>query len=772
MKHSTNESDPPERILLSKTDALGDLLIATGLVKAVLSDNLNAKVIWIVREGYEHLSTLLDGSIIFRPNPSSPPAREAARVLREQTTDQRPWSRVVFIPIGIDPYRRDSKGGKVAISWWGRFIKHLDVQSAIVGSTTRNWLDQLIVMMSKASEKIGFGHSPGAQEIQPIHLQGISGIPRSLVLTVEIPFLPEQSERQRLRTLSLPLCRANTRFKPVIALPGSRHWAEPKVEEGILGFAPGVGDPRRQVNPDSVCNAIAGFLKEQSEFSMKCALIEGPVDRAITTRYARMLAACGVETTRFRFRAEELPQLVSLLEKLPLFLTHETFHAQLASMIGTPTVAMWGLGHWGRFFPETGRLTIVHTDMACRNCGWNCCFDQWKCVSELPPNAIKRGLEKQWNQRQSRAVSFVKTPSPLPRSEILEALRHTAFRSSERQQENKVLNEWIRDLRGEVANLTKWTKSEQRLRESAEQSSEEIAHELLRVRNWAKEERDLRISMLKSLREAEAQRDDAQQAVQEEARIRQITEKSLEKSESGRGKALEWAETEKRIRKEAESLLKDAEQQRDDARIAFQEESKLRTAVQALLCETETMLREAKSWAIETTAQRDSLRTLLDETEAQRDDARTWAQEERRLRIEATALLKEAEAQRDDARAWAQEERQLRIEATTLLKEAETQRDDARAWVQEEKCGWAAARSALQSENSRVEELLLESATLKASLAEMSSRFEDARGRILEMTDALRSMEKDRNRYQRRFLCRLVVKTTEWKKPKSSISRP
>ena len=95
-----------ETIVLSKTDALGDQIIAIGLANAMLQHRTRARLIWFVRAGNESLATLLRGSRVYRPDLSQSPAKEAGKAVQGLRTDRSKWARVVFVPVPVNPYQK------------------------------------------------------------------------------------------------------------------------------------------------------------------------------------------------------------------------------------------------------------------------------------------------------------------------------------------------------------------------------------------------------------------------------------------------------------------------------------------------------------------------------------------------------------------------------------------------------------------------------------------------------------------------------------------
>ncbi|MEZ5276209.1 MAG: hypothetical protein R3F07_07515 [Opitutaceae bacterium] len=695
---------------MSKTDALGDQILATGLVRHLLEADPDIRIVWMVRTGNESLASLLRGAAVAVVDPERPPADQAKRALKALVNPGELWGRVLFVAVPINPYKAHQEDLPPVLRWWSRFTRRLRPETAVVGSTTRNWLDQFLVGSSRASRRIGFGASNGSQELADDVYALIPGQP--VALSDEIPFADELDEAGRLGRLAEAASGVKGPIRPTIAPPEVNLRHSRKDLSRSLVVAPGVGDPRRRTNSAALARGIAQFLKSTDEFDPKCLLVEGPLDRAIVSELSRYLRKEGISPTRFRFDADGLPRLASLLGRTSLFLTHETFYAQLAALLKTPSVALWGLGHWRRFFPPLGDMTVVHTSMPCSGCEWHCVFDRWKCITDLRPEAIAQGLAAQRAGRRSPGIHFLDTPAPVPAEEVRSALKETGQAAARLRDENNRQREWLCQLRQRTKDLEGWARAEARGREKLQALNEEIdarltshrgwaeeearlrseAQTLLKsaekqrdeIRGWAEEEKRLREEASRLLADAERQRDDLAAAIREEQRLRAEAARLVRETEEQREAARSWAEAEQLRRKAAEALLRETEVQRDSHMKWAREEQRLREAAESLLAETESQLDAHLRWAAEEKTRREAAENLLRETEAQRDSHLKWALEEQRIREKTLSLLSETEKQRDAHLQWAGDEKSRREAAEALLRETEAQRDSQLKWAREE----------------------------------------------------------------------------------------
>jgi ADP-heptose:LPS heptosyltransferase len=703
-----------ETTVLSKTDALGDQIIAIGLATALLRHRPGSPLVWFVRAGNESIASLLKGSHVYRPDLKQPPASEAQKALQGMRMGRSKWTRIVFIPVPVNPYQEWGRDPDTHLEWWVAFGHDLRANLAVAGSTTRNWLDQVLVASTRAARRVGFGSSLGSQEILQAHQSQINLRQGQQLFTEEVALQENLNERERLHLLAKTVCRKEVPYTITISPCPPAEPIDLTGVDRMLAIAPGVGDPRRMVETSSLCEGVAEFLGKQTVPERHCLIIEGPLDRVVASEVADGLSKRGIESTRLRFDAGGLPNLVALLKQVALFLTHETFYTQIASITGTPTVAIWGLGHWERFFPKKGSMTIVHTEMPCRNCGWRCCLDRWRCITDISSAAIAEGLSSQWHRHRRTGIRFAETPSRVPDEQVIAKMKvaaETMLRETEKQRDKAYawaddVDKLWRQLQGINADLQK-------------QKDEAV--------RAAKEERLRRESLEAQLRESQKQCNDTRDWAEKERQLRQATESLRKQAEKQRDDQRDWAEKEHQLRQEAEFRRTEAEKQRDDQR----------------------------DWAEKERELRQEAEILRTEAEKQRDDQRVWAEKERQLRQEAESLRSDAEKQRDNGVAWAKEEQRLRSIAETLRSDAEIQRDGLRVRVEEERQLRLSAQNSLEIEKKRTLALKEDLKTGKEALENKIAVIENTMEQLAALKKELQHTEEERYRYERLFVCRL-----------------
>jgi glycosyltransferase involved in cell wall biosynthesis/ADP-heptose:LPS heptosyltransferase/ubiquinone/menaquinone biosynthesis C-methylase UbiE len=98
---------------------------------------------------------------------------------------------------------------------------------------------------------------------------------------------------------------------------------------------------------------------------------------------AKTFNLCGRTTLR---------QTAALIKKCRLVVGAETGNAHLACALGTPNVIILGGGHFGRFMPYSKLTTAVCLPMDCYGCDWYCKFECAKCVAEIDYHILSEAI--------------------------------------------------------------------------------------------------------------------------------------------------------------------------------------------------------------------------------------------------------------------------------------------------------------------------------------------------------------------------------------------
>ena len=714
--NAANQQTPARLLVLSKTDALGDQLLATGLVHDMLEAFPSARVVWFVRRGYEAIGTLLPGATVFRANCDSAPDAEARRLLNLPPQETGPvWSRLIFVPITLNAYAAPVAGQDwvAETSWWIDFVRGLGADWAVAGTVTLNWIDQALVFASGARRRIGFEPGDRAQslpgEIGPL----LEARQLRAGFTKTLPSVLDRHESDSFAELARAVTGRSCKCAVRLEIDLKEEPASPPIKQPLV-LAPGAGDVKRIYPLKKLAEVVHRLGVQRGSSWDEVMVLCGPQDGDICTDLIQKLSAHGINARLFKLGPHDLRPAAVLLQKARLLICNDSFWAHLASTVGTPTVALWGLGHWGRFVPREGRVTVLYLDMICRHCDWLCCFQERRCITDIPVEAVVSAAQARLLANDSPiGIQTLALPGGVDEAKIRAALLQQAHdgeahhrRADNLQTRLNVANELLsqtekqRDALNQARELEAIEKEKTRTLLQAEteahQHWESICHaaedQLAEVREKLAAEIQAAQVVRERLRQAERQRDALNRA------------RELEAAEKEKLHAL--LQTEIDACQHWQQLCRAAERQREALNQARELEAAEKEKIRALL-QTEIEARE--NWerlAREADHQRDTERNLREAEGRAKAAALHWAGEAERIKGIWTSLCHEAEGQRDGLQIEVQARQSELEKATAKIKalEAEVMADAGRlAQVRAETAQMRSEQNASQEELGKLE---------------------------------------------------------------------
>lgn len=386
------------RILVSKPDALGDQVLAAAFIQALRRQWPDAQIVWHVRAGMEVIATLVEGAAVFTADPTLDPATEARR-LRDQ-----PPAPIAVVPYAIHPFAEWEPGLEARFGWWGAFLAATDWDLAVAPVVNRTGLTDFTVTASQARHRVAFTVNGACQ---PLIEAAFTHLPlKKADFTHEVPSSLHASEFDQLAAVLALVAPAATLQPPVLRFDADAQ----QRAEALLGdstapvlLAPGVGQHAQRAWPLARFFELARELRSRGR---AVRWIEGPFDAATFTDLPDAENA-----SRLRFDAARPDVLAAALSRAALLICNDTAYVHLAAALGTPTVAVFGAGQKSRFVPRFGRVRVVQGDPVCRGCQWQCAFDRYVCVQDLPLATVLAASDE---QLASPAAGHARHPLSLP----------------------------------------------------------------------------------------------------------------------------------------------------------------------------------------------------------------------------------------------------------------------------------------------------------------------------------------------------------------------
>jgi ADP-heptose:LPS heptosyltransferase len=180
-------------------------------------------------------------------------------------------------------------------------------------------------------------------------------------------------------------------LKQPVTINGPSIPVENSIKNGIIIF-PGAGVFKRSWEPEKFIGLIKLILQHTSH---PVYLAGGPAELQIGEFLVKSLPANSVHNLTGK---TSLPQLVQLIGNAALIIANETAAIHIAAATQTKAVCILGGGHFGRFAPYPDHILnkplCIYEKMECYNCNWNCIYqtienEPYPCISNV-------SLEKVW----------------------------------------------------------------------------------------------------------------------------------------------------------------------------------------------------------------------------------------------------------------------------------------------------------------------------------------------------------------------------------------
>jgi ADP-heptose:LPS heptosyltransferase/GT2 family glycosyltransferase len=400
------------RVLLSKPDALGDQLIAAGVVQELLRRRPDVRLVWHVCATREAIASVIGGEVFLPRWHEASPAEEAARLAAHP-------GRLVLLPFPLHAHEAWSQDLRRRLQWWHDFLRATQWDASVLGLVSRNWVGDFTAIVAPAARRFGFEALPGRQPLVN-DAQRLAGADHPSFTATQAPSFDRAEAAQLLELFTLLEPSLGTVTSPPVWSPvpplarSSRTAADQAAAPRQVALAPGVGgDPRRAWPLDR----FVALAEEWRARGAEIVWIEGPGDAP----YLAALPAAEQAAIR-RFDTGELPRLAATLAGCDLLVCHDTAYAHLAAGLGTPTVAIFGGGQRGRFHPPAANVKVVQGTPACAGCQWHCLFDRLLCVTELPLASVQQAI---CDVLAGRAAALTVTiATPLSAAALTERLQH------------------------------------------------------------------------------------------------------------------------------------------------------------------------------------------------------------------------------------------------------------------------------------------------------------------------------------------------------------
>ena len=325
-----------KRILIVRTDRIGDVLLSTPVIKAVREKYPQAFIAMIVSP---YAKDIVEGN----------PYLDQV-ILYDKEGKHKSWSRTIKFARNLDKKRFD-----LAI---------------ILHPTNRV---HLLTFLAGISRRIGYDRKSG------------------FLLTDRITHTKERGEKHELeynldllRDLEIGVEDKNL-FMPI--KKESEEWVDDLFkQEGIKA-----DDKLLAINPAASCPSKVWPPERFAEVADKLAQKYGFKIVLVSSSKDLLIAQCIIKNIRSSVISlggrTSVSQLASLLKRCSLFISNDSGPVHIASAVGTPVISIFGRKQKGlspkRWGPVGAKDKVLHKDVGCIECLAHNCQKQFACLKAI-----------------------------------------------------------------------------------------------------------------------------------------------------------------------------------------------------------------------------------------------------------------------------------------------------------------------------------------------------------------------------------------------------
>jgi len=384
---------------------------------------------------------LFPGSFIFRPDTAHSPEKEIDRFESTCTNPRRSGKAIIsIVPVNLNPYNiHDAFNLSIDyFEFWKRFIKLLNVGSAIAGTISLTWLDRAFVTASRAENRYGFSGHKNEELFSNIIWSKLNLGSMSKSFTVSLEYSSSRNELDSFTLLYECITGDQRELKPGKIV--SRKMASTTAENVLLAL--GTSDRNRSWPVKHYSRLAIALMNE----GCRVSLLQGPLDVSMTTELLERMHELGAQPDSIEVViSDSIVETLSLLEKVDLVVCNDGFALHLSAYSGTPTVCIMGGGYGQRFIPRWGNVVVIQLSMACQGCEWDCCFTNRRCLTEIPYEYVSDIVHKKLEDPPI-GIEHLEPASSVTQEDILQAMRKRIVQLScsliEKENEIRQLASW------------------------------------------------------------------------------------------------------------------------------------------------------------------------------------------------------------------------------------------------------------------------------------------------------------------------------------------
>ena len=364
----------PQRILLPRLDTLGDIVLLEGFLESLQEFYPDAKLVLLVRKGYEALSPLFPETI--------------------------EWITTDIDPLGEFP---DSLR-------CGKLIHELTTgkgEMLLATSYNRTWADDLVAARLTGAKRIALGEpSPIPSLYQDLFTQ--LGLSMDCPYDRFIPVNETAHETEKYEILWKELGGKSKLPEPRLSVPEQHQEAARQIldeaglksKEFCLCFPAGTQQVSiKSWSPERFAEIISWMEKK---YQLPCLVAGHESERDSIEAVVDLAGKSKAKPVVWLGKEGEIPVFAALVEAARMYVGNDTGPMHIAAAVLTPVVAIFGGGTWPRFRPRGDQSVAIAGAMPCFGCGWDCIFADAPCMSLVAVQDVQKAIASLYDGSGSR----------------------------------------------------------------------------------------------------------------------------------------------------------------------------------------------------------------------------------------------------------------------------------------------------------------------------------------------------------------------------------
>lgn len=340
------EADRDRRILIIRTDRIGDVLLSTPVIKAMRDAFPNSHIAMMVRP------------------------------YAEEIVDGNPYLDEVIL---FDKDRKHK--GWFAMLKFANEVRRKRFDLALILHPTNR--SNLIPFLAGIPERVGYNKKLGILLTKKI--KDLKHIGEKHEIDYNLDVLRAVGIEAKDRMLYMPVKEEHEKVIDRFFVLNDLN-----ENEGVVAFHPGASCPSKRWSAFRF-GRVADELVERYKF--RVVIIGGPSDvETVKQMHMAMLHAPIILSEK-----HSLGEVAALLKRCKIFISNDSGPVHIAVAVGTPVIAIFGRADPGllpkRWAPTGSNDIVIHKDVGCRECLAHNCEINFKCLEAITVDDVLNAAE-------------------------------------------------------------------------------------------------------------------------------------------------------------------------------------------------------------------------------------------------------------------------------------------------------------------------------------------------------------------------------------------